>query len=143
MDVILCTEVIEHVPNPVGVMEEFSRILKQGGQLLITAPFCSLTHFAPYHFATGFNRYFYEHWANQYGLEILEVDYNGNYFEFLAQELHYMPSAADRYSPGVKRGLFFEIARRILLAALKKMSIQGAASKELLSFGLHIHARKL
>lgn len=143
MDAVLCTEVLEHIPNPIGAIREFARILKPGGQLLLTAPFCSITHFAPYHFATGFNRYFYEHWANQFGLEIVEVDYNGNYFEFLAQELHYVNTAADRYAPQVKRGLLFQVARRIMLASLKKMSRQGDASKELLSFGLHIHARKL
>jgi ubiquinone/menaquinone biosynthesis C-methylase UbiE len=143
MDAVLCTEVLEHVPNPIAALKEFSRILKPGGQLILTAPFCSITHFAPYHFATGFNRYFYEHWTEHFGLSIMEIDFNGNYFEFLAQELHYVNTAADRYAPNVKRGLFFELARRLLLSTLKRLSKQGNDSKELLSFGLHIHAQKL
>jgi len=41
-DCILCTEVLEHVPDAVAAIREFSRILKPGGILIITAPFCTL-----------------------------------------------------------------------------------------------------
>ena len=58
VDAIMCTEVFEHIPNPVLAIKEFSRLVKPGGYLLITAPFASLTHFAPYHFASGFSRFF-------------------------------------------------------------------------------------
>ena len=58
-DAIMCIEVFEHLPDPVKAINEFSRILKPNGYLIITAPFISLTHFAPFHFATGFNKYFY------------------------------------------------------------------------------------
>ena len=60
-DAIMCTEVFEHIPHPAQAMAEFARLLRPGGWLLITAPFCSLTHFAPYHFYTGFSKYFYDH----------------------------------------------------------------------------------
>ena len=59
-DAILCTEVFEHIPDAISAVREFARILKPGGTLLITAPFNSLTHFAPYHFC-GYNRYWYVH----------------------------------------------------------------------------------
>lgn len=58
IDAIMCTEVLEHIPNPVAALQEFVRLLKPGGFLLITAPFASLTHFAPYHFASGLSRFF-------------------------------------------------------------------------------------
>jgi SAM-dependent methyltransferase len=37
-DYILCQEGIEHVPNQVMMLREFSRVLKDGGTLLITTP---------------------------------------------------------------------------------------------------------
>lgn len=44
-DAIMCVEVFEHLPEPLKAIGEFSRLLKSGGHLVITAPFCSLTHF--------------------------------------------------------------------------------------------------
>ena len=38
-DAVLCTEVLEHVPDPVKAIEEFARLLKPGGKLILTAPF--------------------------------------------------------------------------------------------------------
>jgi SAM-dependent methyltransferase len=49
-DAILCTEVLEHVPNPQEVLAEFNRVLKNGGQLFATVPFVYPMHEAPYDF---------------------------------------------------------------------------------------------
>jgi SAM-dependent methyltransferase len=73
VDAIMCTEVFEHIPDPVAAVKEFSRLIKPGGYLLLTAPFASLTHFAPYHFASGLSRYFYEHHLKNNGFEIEEL----------------------------------------------------------------------
>jgi ubiquinone/menaquinone biosynthesis C-methylase UbiE len=43
-DAIMCIEVLEHLPEPLLAIKEFSRLLKPNGHLLLTAPFCSLTH---------------------------------------------------------------------------------------------------
>ena len=97
-DAVMCTEVFEHLPKPINAIQEFARILKKKGLLIVTAPFCSMTHFAPYHFYTGFNRYFYEMYLEENGFEILEIKSNGNYFEYMGQEIRRIPSIADRYS---------------------------------------------
>lgn len=85
-DAILCTEVIEHVPEPTMAIKEFARLLKPGGTLILTAPFASLTHFAPFHFYSGFNRYFYQYFCDKFGFEIVEMTPNGTYLEYLEQE---------------------------------------------------------
>ncbi len=46
-DAIMCIEVLEHLPDPIKAIQEFYRLLKPNGHLLITAPFCSLTLFFP------------------------------------------------------------------------------------------------
>jgi len=60
-DAVLCSEVFEHLPNPIDALRELARLLKPGGKLVFTAPFCSITHQAPFFFQTGFSRFFYEY----------------------------------------------------------------------------------
>src|SRR2546426_6818673 len=47
-DVVLCTEVLEHVPDPIKAVCEIARILLPDGRLLVTAPLFSLLHPVPY-----------------------------------------------------------------------------------------------
>jgi SAM-dependent methyltransferase len=49
-DSILCTEVLEHVPDPLSVMREFHRILVHGGRVLITVPMFWPAHEQPWDF---------------------------------------------------------------------------------------------
>ncbi|MCA9131393.1 MAG: class I SAM-dependent methyltransferase, partial [Planctomycetales bacterium] len=86
-DAILCSEVIEHIPAPLAALAEFRRLLAPGGRLILTAPFASLVHFAPYHFSSGFSRYWYELHLPKHGFEIDELTANGDWFDMLRQEL--------------------------------------------------------
>lgn len=140
-DAVLCTEVFEHIFNPADAVREFSRLLVKGGKLILTAPFCSLTHFAPYHFATGFNRYWYEQVLRDNNLMPLSITPNGNYFGYIAQELRRVDSIGARYS-GRKLGLFGRIAEVIMLRRLSVMSNNDTSSSELLCFGYHVVAEK-
>lgn len=140
-DAILCSEVLEHVPDPVAALKELARLTRSGGQLILTAPFCSLTHFAPYHFSTGFNRYFYEHHLSLLGFTIEELSYNGNYFDWLDQELGRLPSIADRYS-GKEPSRFDYRRITAVRKLLKELSATGKESTELLALGCHVLARK-
>lgn len=140
-DAILCTEVFEHLPNPILAIREFARLLQPGGSLILTAPFCSLTHFAPYHFYTGFNRYFYETHLPTYGFEIIELVENGNYFEYLAQEIRRIPSVSQQYAK-CRPNMLEKLAMEVILSMLQKFSRADAQSAQLLNFGEHVHARK-
>ena len=60
-DAIMCIEVLEQLPSPVDVLKGLSRLLKPNGILILTVPFCSLTHYSSYFYQTGYCRYFYEY----------------------------------------------------------------------------------
>lgn len=47
---IICTEVIEHIPNPEKIISEIYRVLKPNGEAIITLPWSARVHFAPYDF---------------------------------------------------------------------------------------------
>lgn len=140
-DSIMCVEVLEHLPDPVQAIKEFSRLIKPEGYLILTAPFCSLTHFAPYHFSTGFNRYWYEEHLTVNGFKIIEIVPNGNFFEFVAQEIDRIGSISKRYSKN-KPTLFERLSIFIMLRMLLRFSKRDTGSSDLLCFGYHVHARK-
>jgi SAM-dependent methyltransferase len=93
-DIILCSEVLEHIPDPTKALDEFSRLLKPNGRLVLTAPFASLVHFAPYHYCSGFSRYWYEYHLPLRGFDIIELNANGDWFSYCQQELNRLGSMA-------------------------------------------------
>jgi len=140
-DAILCTEVLEHLPEPARALKELGRILKDGGALIITAPFWSLTHFAPFHYATGFNRYFYEHHLSELGFEIVELTPNGNFFECIGQEIRRVPDMAQRFAR-IEPSPLERYALQIVLSMAERMSAADVGSHEMLHFDYQVRAIK-
>lgn len=138
-DAILCTEVFEHLPRPHEAVREFARLLRPGGKVLLTAPVCSLTHFAPYYFANGFSKYWYKYWLEEFGFKIIELSPNGNYLEYIAQELRRLPSILRGHGGAgiVCTGLAAALSL-FLLRLIKKPALADKTSWELLSQGLHV-----
>jgi SAM-dependent methyltransferase len=87
-DAVLCTEVLEHVPNPIMVLGEIARILKPGGKAFVTAPLGSGLHQEPYHFYGGFTPHFYREFLTEFGFNSIVVQPNGRFFRLLLQEIH-------------------------------------------------------
>jgi ubiquinone/menaquinone biosynthesis C-methylase UbiE len=140
-DAVLCTEVLEHVPDPVAALRELARLARPGGWLILTAPFCSLTHMAPYHFATGLSRYFYRHHLPRLGFEIIDLQENGNFFEYLAQETRRLRGISQRYADS-ELNERETAAVESILGALSRFSASDRGSSELLCFGVHVLAQK-
>lgn len=43
-DTILCTQVLEHIPNPQKAIQQMHKLLKKGGTLILTTPFIFPIH---------------------------------------------------------------------------------------------------
>lgn len=85
-DVVLCTEVLEHVPEPIEAVKELVRVLKPGGKMFLTAPLGSGLHQLPYHFYGGYTPEWYKRFLTQFGMKVTEISPNGGFFKHLAQE---------------------------------------------------------
>jgi SAM-dependent methyltransferase len=140
---VLCTEVLEHVPYPDLAIKEISRILKRGGKLILTATFASQTHFSPYYFFTGFSINWYRKILNKYNLKILTIKPNGNYFDYINQELCRLPRVLKHYSifSVFSYLLYFVIVPIVLIFwILSKFSND---SEKQFCFGYHVLAVKI
>lgn len=85
-DAILCTEVLEHVREPIKAVQEMARILKPGGRLMLTAPLGSGIHQEPYHYYGGYTPYWYRDFLAAAGFSQITVEANAGSFRFFAQE---------------------------------------------------------
>lgn len=86
-DVVLCTEVLEHVPDPLSTIRELVRVLAPGGTLLITAPLGSGIHQEPHHYYGGFSPYFFRRVFGELGVEPVEIKPLGGLLKHVAQEV--------------------------------------------------------
>jgi SAM-dependent methyltransferase len=86
-DAVLCTEVFEHIPYPIETVKEFSRLLKKGGKLILTAPSNSLRHFDPYFYYPGFSDNWFKKILSQNHFEIKSISPVGDYYSFLKVEI--------------------------------------------------------
>jgi SAM-dependent methyltransferase len=84
LDSILCTEVLEHVPDPDAVWSEFRRLLRPGGKVLLTTPM----YWPPHELPHDFYRY-PEHGlrrlANNAGFEVMKLIPRGGVWALLGQ----------------------------------------------------------
>jgi SAM-dependent methyltransferase len=84
VDGILASEALEHVFELRKILLEFFRILKPGGTVLITCPFCWHEHEAPYDFAR-YTRFALDYEFALAGFEVISQEKAGTFIETLAQ----------------------------------------------------------
>lgn len=143
---MFCSEVLEHVTDPVRAVEKMARLTKPGGRIIITAPFNSTSHFTPYHYCTGFSQYFYRIHLERLGFEIAELTANGGYFDVMDQEIGRVSWVRRQYEVWVPEPVTFltmQIARLFtrFLAAFDGDRM-ARRSGELQCFGWFVVARK-
>jgi SAM-dependent methyltransferase len=101
-DVVLSTQVLEHVPDPLAALGEFRRVLRSGGSLIATVPFIWEEHETPFDFYR-YTRYGLEHLLGLAGFDDIAVEPRTDCFTTAAQLLRNvcwaMGSAADGMDP--------------------------------------------
>lgn len=85
-DFLMCTEVLEHIPNWDSAFTNFSKLINTNGKILITCPFLYPLHEEPYDFwrPTGYSIEFY---ANKYNFSVIEKQKAGDFWSVLGTVL--------------------------------------------------------
>jgi len=90
-DVILCTEVMEHVESIYCALKEMKRVLKPGGKIIITVPFIFPEHNSPYDFRR-FTYYGIINECNDVGFKLIHSERLGGggsvFFEIFIRLVH-------------------------------------------------------
>jgi len=80
-DVVLCTEVLEHLHTPKKAISEFERVLKKGGMLILSTRFIFPLHDTPHDYYR-YTKYGLQHLLKNF--EILELKEEASTIETLA-----------------------------------------------------------
>jgi SAM-dependent methyltransferase len=132
-DVILCTEVFEHIAYPIETIKEFSRLLKKGGKLILTAPSNCLRHMDPYYFYSGFSNRWYQEILSKFGFKIERLEQAGDYYSWMRGE-----SAKTMIKAGMLAAIL--LFPSFMYYSLKKRTAESLAT---LCEGYHIIAIKM
>ncbi len=117
-DSMISSEVFEHVINIDEIVKELNRVLKTGGNALITVPFVYPRHCWP----NDYRRYTYEGLKNllvSNGFEILKCESNAGYIESVAELINNYVSA----------NIHNKVVKRVLIA---HFNILGAVFSKVL-----------
>ncbi len=106
MQAVINTQVLEHVPDPGGVLGEIHRVLEPGGSLYLTAPQGWHEHQQPHDFYR-FTRYSLRRLLEETGFREIEIEPMGGYFHYLGHRLTYIPKILFADRRGVLRALLF------------------------------------
>ncbi|HMN42780.1 MAG TPA: methyltransferase domain-containing protein [Phycisphaerales bacterium] len=81
-DMILCTELLEHVADWDAAWRNLSRLLRPGGKLIVTCPFFFPLHEEPYDFFRP-TLHAISYWATRHGLDPVELRKMGDAWDVI------------------------------------------------------------
>jgi len=109
-DTVLSMQVLEHVFDPMSMLRESSRVLKQGGHAIFLIPQTSTTHLAP-HFFGNFSGFWIERAMRDSRLEIVLHERLGGVWSTAASHAVYFFLQAFRApgmsDPRIRRNVLF------------------------------------
>ena len=146
-DLVVCGELLEHVPDPKPVLREIYRVLKPGGTVLITVPFLFRIHADPFDFGRYTDRY-WELNINKVGFEIFEVEKQGLFYavisNFIEQYLQNIrpPKPFGRPIQSIFRRFITNPLKRFALWREAKPHIRDDRFLSSFTTGFGIQARK-
>jgi ubiquinone/menaquinone biosynthesis C-methylase UbiE len=83
-DVVICSELLEHIPDPLVVLQDVYRVLRINGVLMISVPFLSRIHPDPYDYGRYTDHYWQENLAS-IGFNEIVIEKQGLFWSVLLE----------------------------------------------------------
>lgn len=143
-DVVLCTEVLEHLQEPQRAIDEMHRVLKPGGQLLLTTRFLFPIHDAPHDYFR-FTKYGLRYLLRRF--ERIDIEEETDSVGALAVLVQRLGMQAHTLGSATLRAGWLVAARMVkplsfLITAEFGDSGRRKAEKGIMTSGYHVACRK-
>jgi SAM-dependent methyltransferase len=143
-EVVLCTEVLEHLPEPQLALDEIFRVLQPGGQLLLTTRFLFPIHDAPHDYFR-FTKYGLRHLLRRF--EIAELQEETDSIGTLAVLLQRLGMQAQTLRRTPLRGIWLVAAQTVrpfsfLITQEYGDSRRLIRERGIMTSGYHVACRK-
>jgi SAM-dependent methyltransferase len=115
-DTLMATEVLEHCPDPNGIINEMKRVLKPGGLLFFTVPFLWNLHEVP-HDEYRYTPFALQRIFKECGMEEIELFAHGGWDMSMAQMIGMWVVATKR---GARRKRWARLLNPVIKRLMKK-----------------------
>jgi SAM-dependent methyltransferase len=85
-DLVLCSQVLEHISDPLAVMREIRRVLKPDGQAWLSAPLFFQEHETPYDYYR-YTQFAWHHLAAEAGFSVDSLEWLEGYYGTVSYQL--------------------------------------------------------
>lgn len=115
-DVVICSQVLEHLPEPEAVLHELNRVLKPGGRLWLSTPLFFEEHELPHDYFR-YTRYGLHHLLQKCGFQISQIEWLEGYYGTIAYQFKTMALSLPTNAQGYGGGLtgYFLLPLMVLL----------------------------
>lgn len=96
-DTVICTQVLEHTPEPQKFVTKINRVLKKNGILILTVPFTGYLHEVPHDYYR-YTKFGLQYMLKKENFEILHIKAEGNWIASIGQEtISYLEPTFNRF----------------------------------------------
>ena len=142
-DTVFSTQVIEHVNEPLKMLQEINRVLKNDGTLILSAPFCWELHEEPYDFFR-YSKYGLKAMLTNNGFDVIDIRANGGKWAAIIQmniNIIYSTFRKKSFFVKIMKGVFINLRLTALLNRIALWVDQKYYS-DLLTLNYVVVARK-
>ena len=105
-DLVLCSQVFEHIFSPVRGLQNLTKLVKPGGYIWVSVPTINCIHGDPYFYSAGYHPRFLSRLAREVGVQCIHVGGFGSE-KYLAAAVLRRWLTHDQLKPGFRRGWDF------------------------------------